>query len=341
MVAFGLKRSPAKSGESPLGAKIGSSSTTGEGATAARACDDIVNAVGAIILGKEDAIRLAVAAMLARGHVLIEDLPGVGKTTLAHALAAALGGSFQRIQFTADLLPADILGVSIFNQSNATFEFQAGPIFANVVLADEVNRATPKTQSALLEAMEENQVTQDRITRALPQPFFVLATQNPLHQIGTFPLPESQLDRFLMRLQLGYPSADAERALLLGNDRRAMLGTLTEAVGAQTFADLQNRVRTIAASEALIDYLQALIEFTRNSGEYAVGLSPRAGLGLLAAARAWAMMAGREHVMPEDIQAVVPGVVGHRLRLVADANAHRASSPDAVAELLLTHVAIP
>ncbi len=273
----------------------------------------VIAQVGRIILGKELQIRLAVACLLARGHLLIEDIPGVGKTTLAHALAASMGLAFQRIQFTSDLLPADILGVSIYNRERAVFQFHPGPVFSQVVLADEVNRATPKAQSALLEAMEEHQVTIEGETRPLPVPFFVIATQNPSYQIGTFPLPESQLDRFLMRLQLGYPDSDAERALLQGENRRDLLAALAPCMAAEALAGLQREVQQVHAAVPLIDYVQALVTHTRRSPEYVTGLSPRAALALLQAARAWAYMEGRKHVVPEDIQAVLPGVVGHRL----------------------------
>ena len=273
----------------------------------------VVAQVGRIILGKELQIRLAVACLLARGHLLIEDIPGVGKTTLAHALATSMGLAFQRIQFTSDLLPADILGVSIYNRERAAFQFHPGPVFSQVVLADEVNRATPKAQSALLEAMEEHQVTIEGETRPLPVPFFVIATQNPSYQVGTFPLPESQLDRFLMRLQLGYPDSDAERALLQGENRRDLLAALTPSMTAEVLAGLQREVQQVHAAAPLIEYVQALITHTRRSPDYVTGLSPRAALALLQAARAWAYMEGRRHVVPEDIQAVLPGVVGHRL----------------------------
>jgi MoxR-like ATPase len=269
--------------------------------------DQVVEQVGRIILGKELQIRLALACLLARGHLLIEDIPGVGKTTLAHALAASLGLSFQRVQFTSDLLPADILGVSIYNRDNGTFQFHPGPIFTQVVLADEVNRATPKAQSALLEAMEEHQVTIDGETRRLPAPFFVIATQNPSYQVGTFPLPESQLDRFLMRIQLGYPGADAERELLKGEDRRDLLAGLGASLRGEDLNELQHDAQQVHVSAALLDYVQALVNHTRASAEYANGLSP------LHAARAWALMENRRHVVPEDVQAVLPGVVGHRL----------------------------
>ena len=280
--------------------------------------DSVVQQVGKIILGKERQIRLAIACLLARGHLLIEDIPGVGKTTLAHALATSLGLQFQRIQFTSDLLPADILGVSIFDREASTFRFHPGPIFAQVILADEVNRATPKTQSALLEAMEEHQVTAEGETRPLPEPFFVIATQNPSNQIGTFPLPESQLDRFLMRIELGYPDAGAERALLQGADRRDLLPQLAPCMQPADLAALQRTARGVHASSALLDYLQALVEFSRRSPDYVNGLSPRAALALLNAARAWAMMEGRTEVLPDDVQAIVPGVVGHRLHVARD-----------------------
>ena len=300
--------------------------------------EQVVRQVGGIILGKEHQIRLAIACLIARGHLLIEDLPGVGKTVLAHALATSLGLAFKRIQFTSDLLPADILGVSIYNRETGGFQFHAGPIFAQVVLADEVNRATPKAQSALLEAMEEHQVTAEGETRRLPQPFFVIATQNPSHQVGTFPLPESQLDRFLMRIELGYPDADAERALLQGEDRRDLLAALGPRMATQELVELQQRVQQIHTSSALLDYVQALVGHTRRSAEYVNGLSPRAALAVLHAARAWALMAGREHVLPEDVQIVLPAVVSHRL--VPAEEVSRVNGHD-VAELLIKQVPIP
>ncbi len=300
--------------------------------------DSVIRQVGQIILGKEHQIRLAIACMLARGHLLIEDIPGVGKTTLAHALAATLGLQFQRIQFTSDLLPADILGVSIFDRESSAFRFHPGPIFAQVILADEVNRATPKTQSALLEAMEEHQVTTEGETRPLPEPFFVIATQNPSHQVGTFPLPESQLDRFLMRIELGYPDAGAERALLQGSDRRDLLPQLAPCIQPADLAALQRAVRAVHASGALLDYLQALVEHSRKSSDYVNGLSPRATLALLNAARAWALMNGRTQVLPEDVQAIVPGVVGHRLYIARD---HTRINGADVAEQLIEAVPIP
>jgi MoxR-like ATPase len=304
----------------------------------AQKIDEVVSQVGSIILGKEHQIRLAVACLLARGHLLIEDIPGVGKTTLAHALAASLGMGFQRIQFTSDMLPADILGVSVYNRDSGGFQFHPGPIFAQVVLADEVNRATPKAQSALLEAMEEQQVTTEGETRRLPQPFFVIATQNPSHQVGTFPLPESQLDRFLMRIQLGYPDGAAERALLQGQDRRDLLQQLAPRMTIEELVDLQHRAQQTHASTALLDYVQALVNHTRRSADYANGLSPRAALALLHAARAWALMDGRGHVVPEDIQAVLSGVVGHRL---APAGGIAQANGVDIADHLIKQVAIP
>ncbi|MEK7736969.1 MAG: AAA family ATPase, partial [Pseudomonadota bacterium] len=275
---------------------------------------EVVRLAGGIILGKERQIRLSLACLLARGHLLIEDLPGVGKTTLAHLLARLLGLQFQRIQFTSDMLPADIIGVSVFDRASGGFTFHPGPIFAQLILADEVNRATPKTQSALLEAMEERQVTTEGATRPLPSPFFVIATQNPSHQIGTFPLPESQLDRFLMRIELGYPDRDAERELLRGADRREMIAGLAPCLAEGELSALQLAVAKVHISDALIEYTQALVAHTRQSPDYQVGLSPRAALALLAAARAWALLEGRDHALPEDIQTVLPVVAPHRLR---------------------------
>jgi MoxR-like ATPase len=300
--------------------------------------DNVVAQVDRIVLGKERQIRLAIACLIARGHLLIEDIPGVGKTTLAHALSAALGLGFQRIQFTSDLLPADILGVSIYNRDGARFQVHPGPIFSQVVLADEVNRATPKAQSALLEAMEEYQVTTEGETRRLPQPFFVIATQNPSHQVGTFPLPESQLDRFLMRIELGYPDAEAERALLQGEDRRDLLKSIEPSMGVKELCELQQRAQAVHASAALLDYVQALVNHTRRAPDYLSGLSPRAALALLHAARAWALMDGRGHVVPEDVQAVLPGVVGHRLTVNGEVT--RANGSD-VAGRLIGQVPIP
>ena len=276
----------------------------------------LINQLNRIILGKDRQLHLALACMLARGHLLIEDVPGVGKTTLAHALARSLGLKFQRIQFTSDLLPADVLGASIYDRESGTFKFHPGPIFAQFVLADEVNRATPKTQSALLEAMEEQQVTLDAASHALPQPFFVIATQNPSYQVGTFALPESQLDRFLMRIERGYPDPAAERARLTGVDRRAIAARATAGMTVPEFQALQDDSARLHVAPALFDYLQGLIEASRIAPQFVAGLSPRAGLGLLAAARAWAFVAGRDAVLPEDVQAILPAVAGHRLKPV-------------------------
>jgi MoxR-like ATPase len=296
----------------------------------------IVEAASQIILGKEAQIRMALACLLARGHLLIEDIPGVGKTTLAHVLARSLGLHFQRIQFTSDMLPADILGVSIYERDTGEFKFHPGPIFAHVILADEVNRATPKTQSALLEAMEEHQVTAEGETRRLPEPFFVIATQNPTEQVGTFPLPESQLDRFLMRIELGYPDRNAERALLSGADRRDLLAGLDACMAPGELVELQGNAQRVHVAPALLDYVQAIVEYTRRAPEFAAGLSPRAALALVHSARAWALIEGRDKVIPEDVQAVLPGVAGHRLRPANDA----ARRLDSIA-LLLSAVPIP
>jgi len=297
----------------------------------------VAAAVSSIILGKERQIRLALACLIARGHLLIEDVPGVGKTTLAHALAGSLGLAFQRIQFTSDLLPADVLGVAVYNTDHGKFAFHPGPVFSQVVLADEVNRATPKAQSALLEAMEEHQVTIEGETRRLPEPFFVIATQNPSYQIGTFPLPESQLDRFLMRIELGYPDADAERALLRGEDRRDLLDQLKPCMIPAELMALQREAQQVHTSDALLDYIQALVNHTRNSPGFAGGLSPRAALALVHASRAWALLDARKHAVPEDVQAILPGVVSHRLHVTGDAPNGGADA----ATRLLHSVAIP
>ncbi|MCS9377024.1 AAA family ATPase [Pseudomonas aeruginosa] len=281
-----------------------------------------LKAVDEILLGKDRQVRLALACLLARGHLLIEDLPGMGKTTLSHALARVLGLSFQRIQFTSDLLPGDILGTSVFDKDSGQFVFHPGPIFAELVLADEINRATPTSQSALLEAMEEGQVTIEGATRPLPEPFFVIATQNPASQGGTFSLPESQLDRFLMRLSLGYPGRAAERSLLLGEARRDLLPRLEPLLDHAALAAFQAEVPKVRASDALVDYVLRLVEATRTQPAFALGLSPRGSLALLAAARAWALLAGRDYVIPEDVQAVLPAVAGHRLRDQADPTGH-------------------
>jgi MoxR-like ATPase len=296
----------------------------------------VVEAASRIILGKEAQVRLAVACLLARGHLLIEDLPGVGKTTLAHVLAKALGLDFQRIQFTSDMLPADIIGVSVYERDSGGFRFHPGPIFAQVILADEVNRATPKTQSALLEAMAEHQVTAEGETRKLPEPFFVIATQNPSEQVGTFPLPESQLDRFMMRIELGYPDREAERALLAGSDRRELLAALEPCLTTPELVALQASVQKVHAAPALLDYVQAIVEHTRRSPEFIAGLSPRAALALLHCSQAWALIEGRDKVIPEDVQAVLPGVAAHRLR-----PAHDTSRRVDAGAMLIAAVPIP
>ena len=294
---------------------------------------DAARQVGQIVVGKDQQVRLAFTCLLAGGHLLIEDVPGVGKTTLAHALALSLGLKFNRVQFTSDLLPADVAGISVYEREKNGFVFHPGPIFTQVLLADEINRATPKTQSGLLEAMEERQVTADGVTRPLPEPFFVIATQNPAHQVGTFPLPESQLDRFLMCLSLGYPDPSAERALLMGEDRRAMLRTLRAAMNPLELMDAQAALRRIHASSALIDYVQALAQASRQGTLFAEGLSPRATLALLQAARAWAALEGRDHVLPEDIQAVLVPVCAHRLRPLKSAQGMALASRDLVLQL--------
>ena len=274
-----------------------------------------IESVSSIILGKNQQIRLAISCLLAGGHLLIEDLPGVGKTTLSLTLAKVFGLDFQRIQFTSDLLPSDVLGVSIFNSQDQSFNFHPGPIFTQVLLADEINRSTPKTQSALLEAMEEKQVTQDRTSRALPKPFFVIATQNPLEQVGTFPLPESQLDRFLMRINIGYPDQHAELELLKGNNRHDMIQQLKPIITPEQLIALQNHVQTTHMSKAILNYLLELVRASRLSPWFISGLSPRAGLALQKCARAWAFLQGRDHVIPEDVQQILPCVAAHRLQI--------------------------
>lgn len=279
----------------------------------------IVSEVGRVLLGKEDKIKLALACLLADGHLLIEDLPGMGKTSLSHALAKVLGLSYQRIQFTSDMLPADILGVSVFNAKESRFSFHPGAIFTQVLLADEINRTTPKTQSALLEAMEEGQVTSEGETRLLPEPFFVIATQNPQSQMGTYPLPESQLDRFLMRISLGYPDAAAEKQLFLGGDPRQHLPNLNVCLKPDQLQEIKRAVQKIKTSDNLLDYLQRLIHYTRSSSDFTYGLSPRGAMALLRAAKTWAFMHGRAYVIPEDIQTLLPAVVTHRIAPVSAA----------------------
>jgi len=297
--------------------------------------DSAIAEVGKVLLGKEAQIRLALCCLFARGHLLIEDLPGMGKTTLSHALADVLGLSWKRVQFTSDLLPADILGVSVYDRNNASFSFHPGPIFTQLLLADEINRTTPRTQSALLEAMAEGQVTIEGETRQLPDPFFVIATQNPVHQSGTYPLPESQLDRFLMKLELGYPHPQAEREMFERNSSyQAEREPLQQIVAGDQLKAIRGAVNQVHASDNLLDYLQRLVAYTRQSPEFEVGLSPRGGLALLDSARTWAVMHDRAHVVPEDLQVVLPAVAGHRLVPSGD----YAGDGSALVDLLLRNV---
>lgn len=298
--------------------------------------DRAVSDVSAVLLGKERQVRLSICCLISGGHLLLEDLPGMGKTTLSHALAKVLGLNYRRVQFTSDLLPGDILGASIFDRQTNQFKFLPGPIFTQVLLADEINRSTPKTQSALLEAMAEQQVTIDGQTRPLPQPFFVIATQNPLSQSGTYPLPESQLDRFLMRLSLGYPDAAAERRLLAGENAQQQLANLAQCISPEQLMKIQHAVDQVHTSAQLLDYVQRLIAYTRSQPGFAVGLSPRGALALVRGAKAWALMNGRGHVVPEDIQIILPPVVEHRLQTGPD---HSGDS-GALIEQLLRKVAV-
>ena len=280
----------------------------------------LLQTANTIISGKEDQLKLAIACLLAKGHLLIEDLPGMGKTTLAHLLAKLFGLNYSRIQFTSDMLPADIIGVSIFDRNTTEFRFHPGPVFSQLVLADEINRATAKTQSALLEAMEEQQITMDGETYNLDDPFFVIATQNPQTQTGTFPLPESQLDRFLMRIVLGYPDRQTERGILSGADRRELLKTITPVFSTEQLVQMQQQIREVHISSALLDYVQDILQFSRHSQYFLTGLSPRAGLALLRAAQAWAFIHNREMVIPDDIKAVLPSIILHRLVVREDQN---------------------
>ncbi|HCV96158.1 MAG TPA: ATPase [Stenotrophomonas sp.] len=284
---------------------------------ALRSAQDQVNG---LVLGKAHEVRLAFVALLSGGHLLIEDLPGLGKTTLAHAMASSLGLGFQRVQFTSDLLPADVLGVSVYEAASRQFQFHPGPVFTHVLLADEINRAPPRTQSALLEAMAEQQVTLDGVTHPLPDPFFVIATQNPVDLSGTFPLPDSQLDRFLLRLALGYPNAESERELLRGTDRRHLIAQATARLDEDQVRTLREAARQVHASDALVHYVQALLTRSRQHAGVRVGLSPRAGLALLRAAKAHALLLGRAHVVPEDVQTLFVAVAGHRLVPEAEAS---------------------
>jgi len=285
--------------------------------------DQLVDTVSSVVLGKEDVVRLAVACMLARGHLLIEDLPGMGKTTLAHTLAHVFGLEYRRVQFTSDMLPADILGGAVFNQQTSSFVYHPGPVFTQLLLADEINRSTPKTQSALLEAMEEGQVSSEGITRQLPSPFFVLATQNPTSQFGTFPLPESQLDRFLMKISLGYPDADTEKKLLKHGDTRSDIEELPVCIDSKMLQEIQTACQQVAVSDPVLDYIQRLAQFSRSSEEIVLGLSPRGALGLIQAAKAWAYMSGRDFLTPDDVQQVFSSVVEHRL-LIRNDHQHEA-----------------
>ena len=289
------------------------------------------NELKKVIRGKDEIVRLALVSVLARGHLLIEGVPGVGKTTLAHALARCLGCSFQRVQFTSDMLPSDIIGISIYSVAEQKFEFKRGPVFTNVLLADEINRTTPKTQSALLEAMNEGQVTVDAVCHALPQPFLVIATQNPVEHHGTYPLPESQLDRFLMRISLGYPDAAHERALLAAGDQRDLLAGMAPALNAEGVRELQAAAQRVHVAPALLEYVQRLLASTRGRSDIPIGLSPRAGQGLVRAARAWALIDGRELTLPEDVQAVFAAVASHRLESASATAGDHASFIAAIA----------
>jgi MoxR-like ATPase len=299
-----------------------------------------LRALESVVLGKSHALRLALSCLLARGHLLIEDVPGVGKTTLAHALAQALGLSWQRVQFTSDLLPADIIGVSVFDRVTQKFEFRKGPVFTQLLLADEVNRASPRTQSALLEAMEERQVSIDGAAHALPEPFFVVATQNPHEQLGTYALPESQLDRFLMRIELGYPDPRHERVLLANEDRRQVLARMQPAMQATDLLRLQQTVQQVHVAGPLLDYVQALVAASRARADLRLGLSPRAAQGLIRAARAWAFLDGRNAVAPDDVQAVWPAIAQHRLepRNTSDNNT---AARERLVRVLLESVPVP
>lgn len=286
--------------------------------------EEAIAEIGKVVLGKNKQIQLALCCVFAGGHLLLEDKPGMGKTTLSQSLARVFGLNYSRIQFTSDLLPADILGVSVYDQNTAQFTFHRGPIFNNLVLADEINRTTPKTQSALLEAMEEGKVTIDGNTLTLPQPFFVIATQNPVTFSGTYPLPESQLDRFLMRLTIGYPDPIAERELLINTDQRANLLNIRQCLTAADVQQAQAGIATVNATDTLLDYVQRLVAYTRQDHHFSFGLSPRGAQAIMRAARTWALMHDRKYVLPEDVQMVLPAVVDHRLRSVSDTSGRTA-----------------
>lgn len=297
--------------------------------------DEAVAEIGKVVLGKDRQIRLALCCLFSGGHLLLEDKPGMGKTTLSQALARCFGLQYSRIQFTSDLLPADILGISVFDKRTASFVFHPGPVFSNLVLADEINRTTPKTQSALLEAMEEGKVSIDGETRDLPRPFFVIATQNPVSFSGTYPLPESQLDRFLMRLSIGYPDPAAERQLLMNVDQRLNLASIEQCLGGDDVAAIQSRINDVRCTDTLLDYVQRLVAFTRQDALFSFGLSPRGAQALMRSARTWALMHDRRHVLPEDVQDILPAVVDHRLRSVSDASGRYA---EAYSQRLLAEV---
>lgn len=280
--------------------------------------EEAVSEIGTVVLGKEKQIRLSLCCLFAGGHLLMEDKPGMGKTTLSQALAQVFGLDYSRIQFTSDLLPADILGVTIYEQKSGTFSFHKGPIFSNLILADEINRTTPKTQSALLEAMEEGQVSIENTTMVLPKPFFVIATQNPVSFAGTYPLPESQLDRFLMRIQIGYPDPKAERELLINRDQRENIALMKQALTADDVVHISERIPEVHATDTLLDYVQRIVAYTRQDNLFSFGLSPRGAMALVRSARTWALMHDRMHVIPEDVQMVLPSVVDHRLRSISD-----------------------
>jgi len=303
--------------------------------------EQMVAQISRVILGKEKEIRLALACFFARGHLLIEDFPGIGKTTLAKTLAKCMGLDFQRMQFTSDLLPGDILGVSVFDRDTSAFSFHPGPVFTQIFLVDEINRATPKSQSALLEAMEEGQVTIEGQSRTLDKPFFVIATQNPLEQAGTFPLPESQMDRFLMRISLGYPDRKAEKRILKGEGSDRVMEELSCCMSKTNVVEIQNAVEQVHASDHFLEYLQNILDFTRTAPEFEIGLSPRAGLALLRASKAWAYVMGREYTIPEDLQEILPWAAGHRLRLSRTIDHHSGAQPiDPIMELF-NQVRIP
>lgn len=297
--------------------------------------EEAIEEIGKVVLGKEKQVRLALCCLFAGGHLLLEDLPGMGKTTLSQALAKVFGLGYSRIQFTSDLLPADIIGVSIFDASSSSFSFHEGPIFSNLILADEINRTTPKTQSALLEAMEEGQVSVDGETRQLPTPFFVIATQNPVSFAGTYPLPESQLDRFLMRLEIGYPDPAAERILLLNNNQREKIEGIKQCLSPDDVKKISERIPQLKVTDSLIDYIQRLVAYTRQDDKFSFGLSPRGSMALMHSARTWALMNDRNHVLPEDVQMVLPAVVDHRLRSVSDSSGRNA---EAYSQQLLNEV---